>query len=66
MTSTSRTVVLGEDPAHHILVNFHSKDPENQQRDSLVATPRVSLFRFDDRPDQLFGRTLWPGLPLAS
>jgi len=59
----SRQVVMGENPSHHVFVNW---DVEGDLlSDSRTAPMGITLLHFDDRMNEFCARSFRAGLPAA-
>ena len=61
----SRRVVMGENPSHHVFVNWDVEHQGDLLSDSRTAPIGISLLHFDDRMNELCTRSFRAGLPTA-
>ena len=61
--SRRRSIVFGEHPADHVLVDLDAEGPRNDERDLRTTEPWIALLELDDRSDKLGDGPLGPGLP---
>ena len=59
-----RSIVFGEHPADHILVNLDAEGPADDERNMRAPEPWIALLELDDRPDKLWRRSFRTGLAL--
>ena len=61
----SRQVVMGENPSHHIFVNWNAEHHGDLLSDSRTAPIGITLLHFDDRMNEIYARSFRTGLPTA-
>ena len=61
----SRQVVMGENPSHHVFVNWDVEHHGDLLSDSRTAPMGITLLHFDDRMNELCARSFRAGLPAA-
>ena len=61
----SRPVVTGENPANYVFVDLDVERQGDLLCDSRTAPVGITLLHFDDRMNEIYGRTFRAGLPTA-
>ena len=61
----SRQVVMGENPSHHVFVNWDVERQGDLLSDSRTAPMGITLLHFDDRMNELCTRSFRAGLAAA-
>jgi hypothetical protein len=61
----SRSEVMGENPAHHVFVDWKVEGQGDLFSDSRTAPPGILLLHFDDGTDEFCTRSLRAGLATA-
>ena len=61
----SRQVVMGENPAHHVFVNWDVEHHGDLLSDSRTAPIGITLLHFDDRMNEIYAPSFRTGLPTA-
>jgi hypothetical protein len=61
----SRPVVTGENPANHVFVDLDIGCQGDLLCDSRTAPVGITLLHFDDRMNEIYGRSFRTGLPTA-
>ena len=59
----SRPVVMSENPANHVFVDWERQG--DLLGDSRTAPIGIPLLHFDDRMNEIYGRSFRTGLPTA-
>src|SRR5271169_497917 len=59
----SRPVVMSENPANHVFVDWDVEHQGDLLRDSRTAPIGVTLLHFDDRMNEIYARCFRTGLP---
>ena len=55
--SRLRSIVFGEHPADHVLVDLDAEGPPDDERNLRTAEPWIALLELDDHPDEFLR---WP------
>jgi hypothetical protein len=61
----SRPVVMGENPANHVFVDWDVERQGDLLCDSWTAPVGITLLHFDDRMNEMYARSFRTGLPSA-
>ena len=56
---------MGENPSHHVFVNWDVEHHGDLLSDSRTAPVGITLLHFDDRMDEFCTRSFRAGLPTA-
>jgi len=61
----SRPVVMSENPANHVFVDWDVERQGDLLGDSRTAAIGITLLHFDDRTNEIYARSFRTGLPTA-
>ena len=61
----SRSVVMAENPANHVFVDWDVDRQGDLLGDSRTAPIAITLLHFDDRMNEIYARSFRTGLPTA-